>query len=274
MVRIIIMAIILSVFMNLSAGIYITKSEAGVVSQEIYQKNKYLQLEDAKVVSIWDFTKKELTMLDNVTKIYSVVSLEELKSKLKEQTDKEIALQRQKYSDDQRREFANRVKMQYANLQTAYRLVDTTQVANQTSFKYEILNKDLILQEIWISKDLLAKISKEVDYNAMKEVENVIKDIKMSVMRAMDLDTDPVTRMTEEVEAKGFVVKRMDYPTGKRPMTSLMQKEKDEVSDKVTKVENKLAPAPLFAVPQGYKKVSYDDYMVNQQKQEKEDLKK
>jgi hypothetical protein len=249
------------VIANLFSGVIITRNEMGYISKEIYADNKFAEVQNDMIVSIWDFTKNELTLVDHYLGIYTSIDFASFKTEMEKQNQAQIQSQLRSMDEEHRQMLAAATNNLFRTMFARFMIVDTLHIAGYKTWEYHVYNNHAIVQKIWISKSLQEKIDEQVDPLKIAEVEKIFKNNRENYLAALGIELDPVTRQVESIGNVGYVMRRIDYGLRERPNPEFER----EMEDNASYIENvslwEVDPA-IFTAHQNYRRLRYIDYQI------------
>ena len=243
----------------LYSGLIITRDEGGLITKELYHQNRFAEIHDDKIVSIWDFNKNELTLVNHQLKIYTTTGFDGFRTEMKKQNKATIESQFREMGEERVKMLASATRGTFRQMRPGFILVDTTKVHGYKTYQYHVYNGSIIVQKIWISKELQTKIDKEVNPVNIKNIESVFKENRSEYFDAMGIELDPVSSVVEAIEDVGYVVQRVDY--GLRSKSDpVAEAEMDKSAGTIDEVLVMSIDSDIFQFHTRYKKVGFSEY--------------
>jgi hypothetical protein len=246
----------------------ITRIENGVVSQELYDDNRFAELQDDKIVAVWDFKNDRLTMLNHYLRIYTQISLNDFKLEMKKQNDAQLntikaEMEKESAKKKKKRNLMNKATLNlFQQMQPALIIIDTINVCGYKSYEYNIYNGEVITQKLWISKALQERINREVEQRKIWALEDIFKDNREQYFQLMGIRLDPVSEIIESIEESGYIVRRSDYGLRAKNDKSFEDNIDKQASFINDVKEIQIEPDYFTKYEQLFTKLSYSAYQV------------
>jgi hypothetical protein len=252
---------ILAIFVTTSlfAGLVITRVEGDFVSKELYHDNRFAELHNDAVVSIWDFKSDELTLIDHYLGIYTTISFADFTTEMQKQNRYQIESELQQLDEERRVLYANATNNFFRALRPAMSIVDTIMVAGYSAVEYNFFNDDVITQRMWLSKSLQDRIDKEVNPVNIRRMENIFKANRAEYLRALGIIMDPISVLIEHIESGGYVVRRVDYGLRDRENPEF-ERLQDENAGFISAVIERGVEPGVFTYHQRYRRLPFTTY--------------
>lgn len=259
--HIIALIIMMSAFVFCYADLTISKTEGPFETKEIYADGFFAEVIDNHVVSFWDFRKMQLTLIDHELELYTVVDFDEFRNELIKQTQARIERQKKTIDEAQRKQMSEATRKLYATLKPRLEIRDTTKICGYPTVQYVIFQDTLMIDRLWISKDMLDLISKEIPISAMKKAESIFKESRDMEMASMNLYLDGVTMLKERVMNDGYIMRHYDYGSRIKSSPSIYKKVESEKNE-ITQISLMKVDQKVFTVPKKYKFLKYPAYQL------------
>jgi len=256
------LALILLFFISpLFPAIIITRDEGDIISKELYHQNYFAEIHNDKIVSLYNFNNFEITHIDHQLRIYTTINFQTFQVEMEKQNQAQIQAELKANDPERMQRIADATNALFSQMQPGFIMVDTLDVCGYKSFEYHVYNGSVIQQKLWISKTLQERIDREVNPANIKQLENVLKNNRQVYLQAMGIGLDPVSSVVEQIEAVGYIVKRVDYGlrnANDPEFESEMDKDPSEITDIL---EMNVDPV-IFTAHKSYKKISYNEYLI------------
>ena len=259
----IIILLIFSFFMfnSLFSGLIITRSEMGIVSQELYHDNMFAEIHDDHIVSIWDFNTFELTLIHHLLRIYTTVDFETFKQYAQRQNQAEINSELRNFDEERRKLMAEATMTLFNRLRPNFAVVDTLSIFGFTTHEFNVFNGDIIAQKVWISRALQEKINEIVNPLNIRQVELIFKENRENYFEALGIQLDPISRLVEALEDSGYVVQRVDYGIRMTHDPEHEAEVESHINTITDIVEMNIDPA-IFTYHQRFRRLDYNAYQM------------
>jgi hypothetical protein len=202
---------ILAVAFLLSEAIIIERNEGGMVSQEIYYNNMFLEVENDRIISMWDFNTFELTMINHDLRIFTVIDYESFKREMQQSNQREIESELEQFSEERLALVSTAMRNLYRTMRPAFMIADSLYIAGFQTMEFHIFNGDAIVQRIWVSRTLQDKIDDIVPRENIRKIENIFLNNRDEFFSALHLELDPVNTLVEMIQGTGYVMRRIDF---------------------------------------------------------------
>ncbi len=243
------------------ADLTITRNESQFITKEIYAYGRFAEIVNNRIVSIWDFRKMELTLIEHDLKIYTTIDFDAFRNEILRQTQARIDKQNSMVDEAQIKQMAEATKKLYSSLKPKMEIVDTTLICNYPSVQYIIYQDTLKINRLWISRDVKDLISKEIPYHSLKKAENIFKESRKMEMDAVGLYLDRVTLLKERIMDDGYVMRNFDYGTRIKSNPEIYKKV-ESISNEITEISKMKVDQIIFNIPKNYKSLSYSAYQI------------
>lgn len=261
MKKIVFIVLLIILSKSLFSALIITRTEVDIISRELYHENIYAEIHNDLIISLWDFNKFELTLINHQLQIYTTIDFESFKIEMERQNQAQIDSELRKIDKERRELMANATMTLFSKMEPRFMIVDTLSIKGYKSYEYHVYNGDIIAQKIWISKSLQDRINQEVNPLNIKKVENIFKNNRSNYFKALGIGLDPVSSLVESIENVGYVVKRVDYGFREKADPEF-EKEVESLVNVISDIkESKVDPA-IFTRHQRYKQLDYNAYQI------------
>jgi len=245
---------------SLFSAVIITRDEMGMESKELYHQNIYAEIQNDRIVAIFDFNKYEITHIDHNLRLYTTIDFEKFRLETEKQNQAQINSELQTMEPERRQLMAAATNNLFKQMRPGFVLVDTMEVCGYKAYEYHIYNDKIICQKLWISKELQEKINTEVNPVNIQQLEQTLKNNRTAYLEAMGVDLDPISRVVESIEAVGYVVKRVDY--GLRDKSDPeFDREMDVMPSAITDVLVMAIDPEILTHHQRFRKLEYVDFI-------------
>jgi len=241
-------------------AIIITRDEGDIISKELYHQNYFAEIHNDKIVSLYDFNNFEITHIDHQLRIYTTINFTTFQVEMERQNQAQIQSELRANDPDRMQRIAAATNALFSQMQPGFIMVDTLDVCGYKSFEYHVYNGAVIQQKLWISKALQEKIDREVNPANIKQLENVLKNNRQVYLQAMGIGLDPISSVVEQIEAVGYIVKRVDYGL-RNAADPELESEMDKDPNQIIDILERDVDPVIFTAHQSYKKVSYSEYL-------------
>jgi len=253
------------------SGVVITRTENGTMTKELYHDQKFAEIYNDHLVSLWDFRAEELTLIDHELKIYTTVSRSDFEQFMNRQNEEQIQRELQSFDEERLRLTRNATLAVYNRIKPQTFVADTLLICGYQTFEYHILNHEVMNQKIWISPSLQARINLEVNNAAMKKIEKIFKDNRERYFTALGIELDPITIAVEQIENAGYIMKRTDYGLREKADPEHDQRVESSINEISAISEWKIDPA-IFTYHTRYQELDFNSYQIAQIKKAEKQL--
>jgi hypothetical protein len=233
----------------------------GYISKELYFDNKFSEIQNDLIVSIWDFTKNDLTLIDHNLGIYTSIDFASFKIEMEKQNQAQIQSEIRSMDAETRQMLATATNQLFRGMFARFMIVDTLYIAGYKTWEYHVYNNNAIAQKIWISKSLQEKINEQVDPLKIAEVEKIFRDNRENYLTALGIQLDPVSRLVESIENVGYIMRRIDFGLRERPNPEYEIESADNTSF-IESVSLWEIDPNIFTAHQNYRRLRYVDYQI------------
>jgi len=244
----------------LFSGVIITREEMGIESKELYHQNIYAEIQNDRIVAIFDFNKNEITHIDHNLRIYTTIDFEKFRIETQKQNQAQIDSELRTMEPERRQMMAAATNNLFRQMRPGFVLVDTLNVCGYKAFEYHVYNDNIICQKLWISKELQEKINIEVNPVNIQQLERTLKDNRDAYFAAMGIDLDPISQVVESIETVGYIVKRIDYGLRDKPDPEF-EREMDTIPSAITEVLVMGIDQDILSHHLRFRKLEYMDYI-------------
>ena len=246
---------------NLFSAVIISRHELGIVTKELYHQNRFAEIHDDRIVSIWDFNQNELTLINHYLRVYATINFDDFKIQLQMQNRAHIQSQINELGTERIQMMSGATLGLFNQIRAGFILVDTLDVSGFKAFEFHVYNTNILAQKLWISPDLQKRIDREVQPEKIKAVEAIFKSNRDEYLRAMMIRLDPISSVVEDIEEVGYVVRRVDYGLRSAPNPEF-EAEADKLAGFVNDVVVMAIDSEIFNFHKIYKQVSFLEYQV------------
>ncbi|MCL2063655.1 MAG: hypothetical protein FWG98_04720 [Candidatus Cloacimonetes bacterium] len=245
----------------LFSAIIISRSEAGIESKELYHENIFAEIHNDRIVSIWDFNSFELTLIHHPLRIYTTVDYETFKNYSQRQNEAQITSDIRAFDDERRQLVADATNTLFRNMRAHFTTIDTLNIFGYKAYEFHVFNRDVVIQKIWISRDLQERIDREINPLNIKQIEQIFKGNRERYFEALGIQLDPVSQLVEMLEDSGYVVKRVDYGL-RDTQNPEYEQEIESIENIITDIQISEIDPEIFTFHQRYRNMDYNDYQM------------
>jgi len=232
-----------------------------IISRELYYDNMFAEVQNELIVSIWNFNTFELTMIHHPLRIYTTVDFETFKTYQQRQNQAEIDTELRTFDDERRKLMADATSTLYSRMRPNFAVKDTLLLHGFKAREYHVFNGDIVIQKVWISDDLQAKINTIVNPISIKQVESIFKENREKYLEALGIRMDPISRLVESLEEFGYVVQRVNYGLRNTRDIELEAEIESLVNTIIDIAETTIDPL-IFTYHHRFKKLDYSAYQI------------
>ncbi len=208
-----------------------------------YFQNNMIKTDDGQFITIYNFNKETIAIINKGSKIYWSGSLNDFIKENKKTMKEMMKKMTEGMTPKEKEEFEKMMKPEKKNY--SVRIEKTSKkekIAGYEGVKYNVYVDGKLKEEIWISDKI--DVSKEVD---LKKIRDFNTRLREALNGEMAYDDTPEY---EKLMYKGYDLKKL-----------VVSSFGVELSKEAIAIEKKNIPSSEFTVPSGYKKVSLSELL-------------
>jgi len=242
-------------------GLVITRSEVGLETKELYHQNKFAELHNDRIVMLWDFDTFELTLINHALRIYTTIGYEEFREYSERQNMAQIRSEIDELGEERIEMMQSATETLYRRIRPRYTIGDSLIVNGFLAHEYRVYNGNVINQRIWVSRTLQERINREVPRENIQRIENIFKDNRAAFLFVMGIPMDPISRLVQSIEERGYVLKRFDYGIRERANEEY-DRAVEEIDNIISDISEVNIDPVIFTFHQRYQRLDYNAYQM------------